>query len=271
MRAQLSVPATVGATLLAFTTVPAAAHPREPVRFEGVSAAALLAELDECEPVSKGRYRSDRGAPADIPVCGTEDAVFWKADMDIDCDGRPGPRCNRATDPWFWPATAYKQSDGRYLNAETLPFIVLPAPSDIWDHRAHGVRGGSVAAVIYRDRVQYAVVGDIGPRQIIGEASYATAKSLGIRTDPRTGGVASGVTYVVFKNTRVTPIEDHQEAVAQGEALARKLVEVRGRPDAGSGPEPDPAYGRALITPSGTSTPLWPPPPPPRDPRQPRP
>jgi hypothetical protein len=225
VRAQSLAPAAVGAALLASTAVSAVAHPREPVRFEGgVRAADLLNSLGECEPVSKGRYRKDAGAPADIPVCGTRDAVFWKADLDIVCDGRPGLRCNSTTDPWFLPATAYTQSDGRYLKAETLPFIVIPSPSRIWDHRAHGVRGGSLAAVIHGDRVQYAVVGDIGPRDVIGEASYATAKGLGIRPHPRTGGAASGVTYVVFKNTRVTPIEDHEQAVAQGEQLVRTLL-----------------------------------------------
>ncbi|GAA3826965.1 glycoside hydrolase family 75 protein [Streptomyces phyllanthi] len=217
--------AAAAAALLTPTALSAAAHPSEPAPLkEDVSAADLLAKLGDCAPVSTGYYRSDSDAPADIPVCGTPDAVFWKADMDIDCDGEPGTRCNRATDPWYQPTTAYQQSDGRYLNAGTLPFVVVPIPSRIWDYRADGVRGGSVAAVVYGDRVQYAVVGDVGPSNIIGEASYALAERLGIDPDPRTGGAPSGVTYIVFKNTRVTPVEDHQEAVAQGEALVRKLV-----------------------------------------------
>jgi hypothetical protein len=81
-----------------------------------------------------------------------------------------------------------------------------------------------VAAVIYRDRVQYAVVGDTGPHDIIGEASYATAKALGIRPDPRGGGTDAGVTYIVFKNSRVSPIENHAAAVTAGERLARQFV-----------------------------------------------
>jgi hypothetical protein len=157
-------------------------------------------------------------------VCGIDGAVFWKADMDIDCDGRPSARCNRTTDPWFQPTTSYQQSDRRYLSAAGLPFIVLPAPSSVWDYRKHGIKGGSVAAVVHRDRVQYAVVGDNGPQNIIGEASYATAERLGIRPDPTTGGVTSGVTYIVFEDTKVSPIEDHKAAVKQGEALAREFV-----------------------------------------------
>ncbi|CAL9598341.1 hypothetical protein SUDANB6_05400 [Streptomyces sp. enrichment culture] len=186
-----------------------------------VRAAELLDKVRACAPVSRGRYRSDAGAPADIPVCGTRDAVFWKADMDIDCDGRPGPRCNRRTDPSYAAATAYTRSDGRPLDAERLPYVVVPAAGRIWDHRAYGVHGGSVAAVVHGDRVRYAVVGDTGPRDIIGEASYAAAEALGIDPDPRAGGTPSGVTYIVFRGSRVEPVEDRAAATRAGERLAR--------------------------------------------------
>jgi hypothetical protein len=228
VRVQSLTLAAASAALLAPTTPTAA--PSQPAvwRESAVTAAGLLAKVRECAPVSRGRYRSDNGAPANIPVCGTQDAVFWKADMDIDCDGRPGPRCNSRTDPYFAASTAYAQSDGRPLSAERLPFIVVPAPSGIWDYRDHGIGGGSVVAVVYRDRVSYAVVGDTGPQGIIGEASYATAEALGIRPDPHGGGAPSGVTYIVFKNTKVSPIEDHAAAVTTGERAAKRFIDGNG-------------------------------------------
>ena len=73
--------------------------------------------------------------------------------------------------------------------------------------------------------VTYAVVGDTRPTDIIGEASYATASSLGINPDPSNGGTDSGVTYLFFKNSKVTPIESHANAVSTGEALARQFVD----------------------------------------------
>ncbi|MFH9863703.1 glycoside hydrolase family 75 protein [Streptomyces sp. NPDC017202] len=232
MRVQSLTLAVAGLALLAPVPPPAAAVrsldvPRRPaVRQEegSVSASALLARVSTCTPVSRGRYRTDAGAPATVPVCGTDGAVFWTADLDIDCDGRPGPRCNGGTDPLFSPATAFQQSDGRHLSAEDLPFIVVPGVSDLWNHRDHGVRGGSVAAVIHGDRVRYAVVGDVGPPEVIGEASYAAAEALGIRPDPRGGGVASGVTYIVFEDSRASPIESRAAAVEAGERLARTFV-----------------------------------------------
>lgn len=232
MRFQSLTLAVAGAALLAPSASPTTPQPRvaeeRVARREGtVGAADLLARVRGCVPVSHGRYRSNAGRPATIPVCGTREAVFWKADLDIDCDGRPGPHCNRRTDPLFSDSTAFQQSDGRHLSAERLPYIVVPAASRIWNHRDHGVRGGSVAAVVYRDRVQYAVVGDIGPRDLIGEASYATARGLGIPADPRGGGTPSGVTYIVFKGSRVEPIENHAAAVATGQRLARMFVQNR--------------------------------------------
>ncbi|MEG3628344.1 glycoside hydrolase family 75 protein [Streptomyces poriticola] len=222
------------AALLAPTTLPdappparpgpQARHGSAPGSAAPVRAADLLAAVRDCTPVSQGRYRTDARTPPRIPVCGLRDAVFWKADLDIDCDGRAGDHCNRRTDPYFTQATAFPQSDGRPLDAETLPYVVVPTPSSLWDYRRHGVRGGSVAAVVYRNRVQYAVVGDVGPRGIIGEASYATAKALGMSPDPRSGGAPDGVTYIVFKNSRAEPIEDRTAAERTGERLARAFL-----------------------------------------------
>ncbi|WP_399881709.1 glycoside hydrolase family 75 protein [Streptomyces sp. BBFR51] len=204
---------------------PSRVRPKRSAGEGPVRAAELLAKVRDCEPVSRGRYRGDAGTPADIPVCGTRDAVYWKADLDIDCDGRPGDRCNSRTDPQFSPATAYTGSDGRPLDAERLPYVVVPEPSDTWDHREDDVRGGSLAAVVHGDRVRYAVVGDVGPRDLIGEASYAAARSLGIPADPQGGGVASGVTYIVFKHSEVDPIDDTAAAEKAGERLAREFVD----------------------------------------------
>jgi hypothetical protein len=50
-----------------------------------------------------------------------------------------------------------------------------------------------VAAIIYNNKVVYAVFADERPNNIIGEASYATARALGIDSNPETGGVDSGV------------------------------------------------------------------------------
>ncbi|MFF3418662.1 glycoside hydrolase family 75 protein [Streptomyces sp. NPDC002698] len=224
----LTLSAAVGAALLAVAALPASASgtadPRS-AREGSVSAAALLAKVTSCSQISSGKYRTDEETSATVPVCGKNGAVFWKADMDIDCDGQVTAKCNGSTDPWFQDDTAFHQSNGQALRADSLPYVVVPSTSGIWKYTSSGIKGGGVVAVIYNGKVEYAVVGDTGPTQIIGEASYATASALGIDPDPETGGTDSGVTYILFKNSQVSPIESHSAAVSLGDSLARQFVQ----------------------------------------------
>jgi hypothetical protein len=188
------------------------------------TAAELLAKVTGCTQISNGLYRTDSDTGPTIPVCDKNGAVFWKADMDIDCDGVRTTQCNENTDCCFLPDTAFHASNGQPLNAAQLPYVVVPSPSSTWDYRNFGIRGGGVVAVIFNNKIEYAVVGDTGPTAIIGEASYRTAADLGINPDPRNGGTDSGVTYIFFKNSQASPIENHGVAVSQGEQLARQFV-----------------------------------------------
>jgi hypothetical protein len=190
----------------------------------GPTAQQLLAKVKSCTQISSGRYKTDDETSRTIPVCQSSGVVFWKADMDIDCDGVRSSACNEDTDPWFQPDTAAHTSTDKPLNAASLPYVVLPSPSSTWDYRKHNIQLGAVIAVIYNNQVTYAVAGDTGPTAIIGEASYATAKSLGIDPDPETGGTDTGVTYIVFPGSKVSPIESHSKAVSVGQSLAWQLV-----------------------------------------------
>ncbi|WP_329302518.1 glycoside hydrolase family 75 protein [Streptomyces sp. NBC_00659] len=225
----LTLSAAACAALLATAALPAAGasgttNPRS-AQEGSVSAAALLAKVTSCSQISSGKYRTDEETSATVPVCGKNGAVFWKADMDIDCDGQVTAKCNGSTDPWFQDDTAFHQSNGQALRADSLPYVVVPSTSSIWKYTSSGIKGGGVVAVIYNGKVEYAVVGDTGPTQIIGEASYATASALGIDPDPETGGTDSGVTYILFKNSQVSPIESHSAAVSLGDSLARQFLQ----------------------------------------------
>src|SRR3954470_10019378 len=159
----------VGAVLLAFgaallTPVVANAATQRPVAAHRVkaapTAAELLAKVTTCKQISNGRYKPTGDAPADIPVCDKTGAVFWKADMDIDCDGIRTTQCNENTDCCFQPDTAFHTSADAPLNAAQLPYVVVPSPSSIWNFQNFGIAGGGVVAVIYNNQVTYAVVGD---------------------------------------------------------------------------------------------------------------
>lgn len=188
------------------------------------TASELLAKVTSCAQISNGTYKTDSENSRTIPVCDKTGAVWWRADMDIDCDGIRTTQCNENTDCCFLPDTAFHDSQGRPLNSAQLPYVVVPSPSSTWDYRQFGIRGAGVVAVIFNNRVEYAVVGDTGPTDIIGEASYRTASDLGIDPNPSTGGSDGPVTYIFFKNSQASPIEDHNGTVTQGQQLARQFV-----------------------------------------------
>ncbi|WP_350279183.1 peptidoglycan-binding protein [Kribbella sp. HUAS MG21] len=191
----------------------------------GPTAQQLRARASCESQLSTGKYAHDAGGSRTAAVCKSGAAVHWTADFDIDCDGQRTTQCNENTDPSFQPETSWQQSDGRPLNSAGLPFIVVPLPSSIWDYRTAGIGGATVAAVVYQDKVAYAVVGDQGPTGIIGEGSYKLAQQLGINPNPATGGIDGAVvTFVLFPGVKASPIENAADAVSEGEAAANAFV-----------------------------------------------
>jgi hypothetical protein len=181
----------------------------------------VLARLSQCKQVSSGLFATDSEFQANIPICGLTGAVFWKADMDIDCDGERTAACNEQTDPWYQNQTSAKASSGAWLDASTLPFVVIPSRGERFDYQAHGIELGTVVAVLYKGQLEFGVFADSGPEHIIGEASYAMAKRLGIDPDPENGGTLDEVVYIAFQGeaARSAPLEDHAKAVALGNSL----------------------------------------------------
>lgn len=193
-----------------------------------VTAGDLLRLTSSCVPVSgTSPFATDAGAPPSVPICQLSGAVWWTADMDVDCDGKRTDACNESTSSDFQPQTSARDSQGNPLDSAALPYVVIPLPSNGFDYRAAGISLGAVVAVIYRGRLVYGVFGDEGPEGIIGEASVAMARALGADPDPRTGGVDdSAVTYVVFQGADavVTPVESHSAAERLGDSLASRLL-----------------------------------------------
>ena len=191
----------------------------------GPTADQLRSAASCAEQISDGEFSEDDGGARTIAVCSTGAAVHWTADFDIDCDGQRGEQCNEDTDPAYQPETAWPQSDGEPLNAAKLPYIVVPTPNDTWDYGEAGIGGGTVAAVVYEDKVAYAVVGDVGPENMIGEGSYRLAEQLGMDPDPATGGVSGEVVdFVLFPDVKISPIEDGEAAASEGEQAASAFV-----------------------------------------------
>jgi hypothetical protein len=184
-------------------------------------------------------------------------AFFYEAGMTIDADGAPNAYhpdniglddLANAGSPGNWQGLA-KDADGepfvqgpndpfpgyyvsataladrtkpvndpaRYVDASKIPFIVLPGGMA----RQMGARPGDFAAVFNQrnGKSSYAIFGDVGPSERIGEGSMALAENLGIRSDARNGGARRGILFLVFPgsgNGRPRPIE---EITAESEKL----------------------------------------------------
>jgi len=189
--------------------------------------ADLLAKLGTCQQLAgTTKFRADSGSSATIPVCGIGSSViWWKADFDVDCDGGTSATCK--ADPDYQSETATVDSKGNPLDASNLPYVVIPGVSNGFDYKVKGLKMGSVVAVVYNNKISYGILGDVGPQGVIGEASYAMAKELGINPSPTSGGVDSGVTYVAFTGAAavVGKKEDHAKAVEVGQAQGNKLIQ----------------------------------------------
>jgi hypothetical protein len=143
--------------------------------------------------------------------------------------GRPIIQKENDSAPGYYVSTTALQdtakprtSPARYLDSRTVPYVSVPRPILRSTH-SDGIRVGDVAAVTYGEgRTAFAIVGDIGPANKLGEGSIALAKILGIPSNPRSGGVPSGVAYALFPGSgRGTPLARHEVIDKGGDLLSR--------------------------------------------------
>jgi hypothetical protein len=115
----------------------------------------------------------------------------------VDSSGKP--LTQGAGDPapgYYISTTAYelanmpKGTQRRYLNAETIPFIVVPP---VIIHGVPGIVKGCKVRItdMVTRLICDAMVGDIGPRNKDGEVSIAAAKRLSVPSSPIIGGFSS--------------------------------------------------------------------------------
>lgn len=195
----------------------------------------------------------------DIPIgrLAGSSAFFYESGMTIDADGAPNAYhpdntglddlANAGT-PGRWEGLA-KDADGepiiqgpddpfpgyyvsstaladrskpandptRYVDASKIPFVVLPGGMA----RQLGARPGDFAAVFNQrnGKTSYAIFGDVGPADRIGEGSMALAENLDIRSDARNGGARRGILYLVFPGSGNGSPRTIEEINSEGQKL----------------------------------------------------
>lgn len=195
-----------------------------------VTAAQLLEAVKQGTliPETKNAFQSDMENKKNISMYQLKGATTWTSDMDVDCDGTATTNCNKQRDSYF----QNQLSIGVNLKAEEVPYFVIPIGSPS-NSSKRDIKFGQIAAVIFNDQVVYAVfVDECGVNSLIGEASYATAKLLGVDPDPATGGTDGPVTFITFQGPtgRLTSGQytSHEEAIKLGNARAKELIAAHG-------------------------------------------
>jgi len=174
----------------------------------------------------------DTGKTAEM--CKLVGAVYWVADQDVDCDGKkssvcPGTPPNQ--DCCWQPQTSFGvNADGSLapngdstnsFSSAVDQYVVIPQ-----DNTA-GISPGTVVAVVYGNKVTFAVFADTGPTTIIGEGSVALANALGYPSSPANGGVEGNtVTYIAFTGSGTVPdkVEDRTSIETLGNQLLQQFL-----------------------------------------------
>src|SRR5438132_1398990 len=121
MRKLLLLAATLLAAGSVIPSAVASASPQPQVQAQvqaGPTASQLLAKTNSCKQISNGKYRTDEETGKTVAICDANGAVFWKADMDVDCDGVRTSHCNENTDCCFQDDTAFHTSSDKPLTAD---------------------------------------------------------------------------------------------------------------------------------------------------------
>jgi Fungal chitosanase of glycosyl hydrolase group 75 len=151
--------------------------------------AEVLTELEKVKALLNEKAANDKG-------------IIWR-ELLATCDQQIKYAKSRGPGTHFQTWT----DERRYVVATLDPFVVLPNSwlngGEDWTPAA-----GNYAAVIYRDTIYPAILGDTGPESIVGEASLKLAQTLNPSANGRVRAVNElAVSYLIFPGTRAPAAE----------------------------------------------------------------
>lgn len=176
--------------------------------------------------------RSSNTVLLDLP----HDVVFFDAKMAVDADGSPLSKNHHNTDQ---PETSlrYPGPDQLSIDADKVPYIAVPGGQFMNDLR---IDLGDVAAVVYHDKIVYALVADVGPPCKIGEGSIELHERLGHHACTsrnakgacekiRDVSIPKDVLYFVFRGSKsriwpgLTPQNVNERVATEGASRMNEL------------------------------------------------
>jgi hypothetical protein len=97
--------------------------------------------------------------------------LYYESLLDLDSDGSSFATQDKTGDA----ETSLHQPDGKPVDSDAVPYFVMPQQFA----KQYCIVLGDVAAVVYKDKVEFAVFADHGPKDKLGEGSIALHRSLG--------------------------------------------------------------------------------------------
>ena len=212
-------------------TVPPAPVPVQPLNDYKAprESRARLGTINDLLPLGTPVERDFKGVKKILRL--PDGTLFIDADLDTDADG--SPRALEIDPDYGQLPTSFnfanEEGQRQYVNAEEVPYIVLPLEF----YADMGIELGDVAAVVWKNRVVYALFADEGPKNLIGEGSVALSEALGFdpweEGDGRmqiVSGIEGDVLMFVFPhsaNTNLTPENINQKTIERAKPLFQAL------------------------------------------------
>jgi hypothetical protein len=142
------------------------------------SAVCLGQIADKLQHATPVQIHFDKGGGAIFILPGLQ--LYYDSVLDLDSDGSRFAREDaggRRQDPTGDPNTSLRYPNPKYdsVDADAIAYFVLPSGF----YQRFGIHLGDVAAVIYKNNVEFAIFADVGPRRKLGEGSIALHRALG--------------------------------------------------------------------------------------------
>ncbi len=188
------------------------------------SSARLQSIAGEIERAQAVHQRFDHGGDTILRLPGGQ--VYFEGPLELDTDGSS----YYDQDPTGQNDTSLHDAHDRPLDSNRVPYFVLPCKGFC---DKFGIHLGDVAAVIYGNHIEFAVYGDCGPSNKLGEGSIALHRALGHETvhngKLRNEGIDSGVITIVFPRSGKPDDPQTPEKIRR---IARNLfAALGGNPD----------------------------------------
>jgi hypothetical protein len=138
-----------------------------------------------------------------VKLLGTlpEGQLYFDSELQLDTDGWPDGKGRG--DPDWQPTTTLTYEDDTPINSNNVPFFVLPKQ---WSSQFN-IKLGDLGAIIYKDKIAFAMFADVGPASKLGEGSLSLLRRLGaerLKADGKVinSGMGPGVITIVFPGSR---------------------------------------------------------------------